>query len=239
MSFGSLSRARAWLLGRPVGPVVLAGALGFLLVPWLVSYLAVVERSTAFGHPRPWNVANEANVWTWANAAVFVFGAALHAGRALAHAPARAGLGWLLGACALLALSLDDVASFHEELDPVGRQMGGGEGFTHFAWVLPGLMLGAAFAGVLLLGAWLIRGRAALVLLLGAAVLLLGALGIEATTGAILSGGGSQRLYKIAYHVEEGVEAIGAALLLAAAAFDIDGGRRPIRAWLSRSPPPG
>ena len=193
---------------------------------WTLSLLAMVQVMP--GPQGVWDAASEANVWTWGNAVLFILaaGAALRRVFATGARPTR--LAWLALAGALLLLSLDDVASFHERLDPLGRQMGGGDGATHFAWVIPGAVLGLVALIGFAVCARLIGGRAGQLVLGGAGVFFLGALGLEVVSGATLAGGGSNLSYALLYHIEEAVEAGGTALLLAS-------GHAPGRGEPSRS----
>ena len=194
--------------------LVFVAAGSFMGVLWTLSLLAMIQLMP--GPQAMWDAASEANVWTWGNAVLFILGAGGALDRGFAPGTLRTRLAWLALAGALFLLSLDDVASFHERLDPLGRQMGGGDGATHFAWVIPGAVIGLVALIGFAFCARVIGGRAGQLVLCGAGVFFLGALGLEVVSGAHLAGGGSNLTYALLYHVEEAVEAGGAALLLAA-----------------------
>jgi hypothetical protein len=124
-------------------------------------------------------------------------------------------------AALLLALSLDDLASFHEKLHRLGRSMGGQTGFFYFAWVIPGLFLAVGCILVFAFHALSLRERARAYLITGVGLFFLGALGVEMIGGADLAAKGRTDSYVLLYHFEEMLEAMGAALILASALADL------------------
>ena len=214
----------------------LATLAAFFLAFWVISlHYKFSPVVFPIGKARLWDVAVEGTMWTWANVAVLVTGANACALRA--YAVWRAGgrllawLGWLATAAVIAALSLDDLVALHERLDPLGRSWGYGSGFTHFAWVIPGLI--AAAGCVLVVGAHALRLPAAprAYLLGGVGFLFAGAIGLEMVSGANLAANGHTKAYVMIYHVEELFEAIGAALLLCAPLSDMP----PEARWLRRT----
>lgn len=173
------------------------------------------------------DVRAEGSVHTWFNVALLTVGGLLHAGvGALARRAGSAAWPWALTAAALLLLSLDDLLAVHEQLDPLGRALGGGSGALHFAWVLPGLVLGAGLVAVAVLAAQRLPAAAARWLLLGVAALLLAAVGLESVGGVVLDSVGDGPLYILVSHGEELLEtwAAGALLCAAVAAVRVCGG---------------
>lgn len=167
------------------------------------------------------DLSTEANLPTWWSAVLLVGLAALFAlAGALHHAGGGAPRGrpyWLLAGVALV-LSIDEAIALHEEvLGEVGDQLVDGGGLLHFTWVVPGLVL-AVVVGIAVL-----RASAALPapvrrgLVLGGAVFLAGALGVEAISGAVFDARGHDRLYLLATTVEEGLELAGVLIAIAAA----------------------
>jgi len=164
------------------------------------------------------DVASEANLWTWANVAVLVSAANVHLACAFCDRQSTGFrfYGWLASSFLLLALSLDDLVGLHERLDHLGQALGGGHGFLHFAWVIPGVFL-AVMAGLFFLMLIIqLKGSARVYLTSGVVMFFSGALLMEAFTGWILTLYGPSPQYVIAFHMEEMMEAAGAALILCA-----------------------
>jgi hypothetical protein len=160
------------------------------------------------------DVAAEQNLPTWF--AVVVLGTAAVVHLLVAHIARSAELSvwrlWVVSAVVIAALSLDEASSLHERLDGLGRSIGA-EGFP-FAWVIPGTALGLAVVVALALLAHRVRGPARRYLVVGMALLVGAALGLEILNGAILSVQGPSRWYVVMTHVEELAEMVGAILLL-------------------------
>lgn len=161
------------------------------------------------------DVALEANLWTWLNVITLFCAGAVH----LLHAADRGGrarLGWSAAGLAMVSLSIDDGAKMHERfLTQIGKAMGAGEGVFHFHWVMPGLIVGAVICLVFAAHLRDLRGASRAYLVLGVLLFFGGALGGEMITGASLNEHGRTPFYVWGYHVEEGLEAAGAVLLLA------------------------
>ncbi|MCZ2821214.1 hypothetical protein O2V63_12795 [Modestobacter sp. VKM Ac-2977] len=163
------------------------------------------------------DVRAEGSLHTWFNGALLTVGAALHAGVAvLAHRAGRAAWPWLLTAGSLVLLSVDDLLALHEQLEPLGRALGAGEGGLHFAWVLPGLVLAAGLAAVTVVAARRLPPSSRRWMLLGVAALLAAAVGLESAGGLVLDSVGDGALYVLVSHAEELIETCAAAALLCA-----------------------
>lgn len=168
------------------------------------------------------DVAWEGNIWTWLNVAYMV----LSAGALYLAALARKQNGlqyraWFVTALGVLLLSLDDMVSIHERLGGLGQDMGGGDGFLHFAWVIPGMMAAALLIGVFSLA---IRSADLSVrrdFILGIVCFFGGALVLEMVTGAVLSAYGHHKPYTVLYHIEEIFEAVGVIFILSAGLKDV------------------
>lgn len=229
MTRGALARWR-------IEHVVLAVTLGLFVAMQIIALHFIVSPvALPIGRHPWWDPAAEGNVWTWANVAVLVLGAGGFGLRAYHVWRARGAhwLGWALCALLLLALSLDDAASFHEKLGALGRSMGGGQGWFHFAWVVPGMLIALAYAAALGLHARRIGRAPRWCLLGGTASLFAGAIGFEMISGAYLAAAGHTDTYTYLYHVEEMLEAIGASLFLVAPLVDLP----PEARRLGRPPP--
>lgn len=164
----------------------------------------------------------EQNLPTWFTVVLLTLGAVAHAlVGALSRACARPSAPWFASSALLAVLSLDEVAALHEQLEKVGRRLGGGDGALHFAWLVPGLLI----AAVLLLVTWKLYRRlpapSGPTFLLGIILFMVAAVGLEALGGAILAGPGDGALYILVSHFEELLETAAACLLLLAAMLAI------------------
>jgi hypothetical protein len=191
-----------------------------LLVPRIVPWAAL--RDPASPLVQFVDVRSEANLNTWFNVALLSVGAALHACVArIARRTGRPSWPWMVTASGLALLAIDDLAAVHEKLEPLGRSLGGGEGITHFAWIVPGLVLAGVLAAGALAVARRLPRRSMGWLVGGIAVLLTAAVGMEALGGAVISGVGDGLAYILVSHVEEFAETCAAGMLLCAATFAI------------------
>ncbi|MFG6665188.1 hypothetical protein ACGYKB_18185 [Sulfitobacter sp. 916] len=90
------------------------------------------------------DVAWEGNIWTWMNVTFMVLSAvSLYFAALVRKQNGVQYRAWSATAIGVLLLSLDDMVSIHERLDGLGHDMGGGDGFLHFAWVIPGMIAAA------------------------------------------------------------------------------------------------
>lgn len=120
-----------------------------------------------------------------------------------------------LGALALAA-SVDEYAELHERLDHLGGVMQQNVGWQlAYAWVLPGALIALAVG---ILGLALVRAESPHVrtgLLIGGALFLLGALGLEVVGSLLLQHHGAITWhFALAYHVEEILEMLGVLIAL-------------------------
>ena len=169
-----------------------------------------------------YNVASEGNAWTWFNVTVIALAATAMLLTALARRSAGLpALGWFMTAAVLYLLSLDDLAGIHERFGALGEALGGGAGFLHFAWVIPGFLAAAAVIGVF----WTAFRDAAppvrRAFLLGIGLFFFGALVLEMIGGAVYEASGHRRPYAYVYHLEEILEAVGMIFVLSAGLKDL------------------
>lgn len=166
------------------------------------------------------DVTSEMNVWAWFNVVVLAAAGGAHALVGVLHrSRAQPAWPWFLVAACLVALSLDDLAALHERLEPVGRRLGAGDGLLAAAWVLPGLLVAAAFVWAARILVTRLAGGSRVLLIVGLVSFLGAAFGLEALGFAVLDlvGGGGGPVYVGIAHLEELLEAWGAVLVLASA----------------------
>lgn len=209
----STSQERRQLI---TGLFLVAGALVML---HLLS-LYIGERSWQF--ERAFRLDLESNIPTWFSSSLFVI-AALAAYRcARASSVTQQRKGWAVLAVAFLLMSCDEVAMLHENLDGVLRRHVLSASFlSRFpstSWpvlVGPFLLMGLAWLAWRL-GAC-VRGspRAARLLILGAIILLAGAVGVELTTNLAVLRTPFRWWREAGTILEESLEMLGSIMIIA------------------------
>lgn len=170
-------------------------------------------------------VAEEMNLPTFFSVTVTLAAAACQAlvGRLVGG---RVGLAFWVTAGLLLLMAFDDFTALHERLDSVGEALVP-PGTTGYLWVLPGLVPGAA----VLLAFWQLgrslRGPARRDLVLGIAVVLVAALGLESINGLLDRPDSGGPPLQIGTHLEELIENLGMILLLRGSLSMLERLRRP------------
>ncbi len=183
-------------------------------LPWAPQFAAPDSQVRLF-----FDLASEANLWTWFNVVVLAAGGLMHL---VAGLMARADGGgpiwpWLVSGMLLTGLSIDDLTALHERLQPLGVHLGGGSGLTYAAWLVPGLLFAAIVIGAMATLAVRVSTRPRRLLLLGLALFIGGAFLLESVGNAVLEAVGPSTRYAVFLIAEELAEAVGAVLLLAAA----------------------
>lgn len=226
----SLVHPEAWRSPvRAVRP--LAVVLAVLVVVGPAVRLAVDSVAGDPSLPQAWlteaarlvDLDAEGNLPTYFSAAVL---ATTAVGLALAAALSRArgARGWPLAVPAAVAalLSVDELASLHEQLALVADLLGVDAGLR-FSWVVPGAAVAVGVGLVLLVAARRMAPRLRWRLVVAGLVYLLGALVVEAVTSGMFRPapeGGLEPVQSTAYvllnAVEEGLEMVGALLALRA-----------------------
>jgi hypothetical protein len=164
------------------------------------------------------DLSTEANIATWFDVAVLLTAGLAHAlagwlALRSGHPSARY---WFVTAVLCVLLSVDDGAVLHEQLDGLGRSMGGGSGLTYAAWVVPGVVLGGLVVTAIVVLAVRVATPPRWLLLGGIATFFTGALLFESLGNAALEEHGYSREYAYLMVTEELLESTGAVLLLAA-----------------------
>jgi hypothetical protein len=222
-------RLRAVLRSGPRRVVaVLLGVAGLLVMLSLgTRYLAYRADVAAQGSRRTtawitimklFDVNSEANVPTWFSTALLLAAAATASlvGVMVRRAGGRDAGRWLALAGVLALLSLDEASVLHERLGgPADALLGDAAG--RFAWVIPGAVL-AAVVGAFFLGfVSRLPGRIRRHVLGAGTAFLMGAVLIEAISGAVLEAQGDRAAYLLVTAAEEGAEMAGAIWFLYAA----------------------
>lgn len=165
----------------------------------------------------------EGNLPTYFSAALLA-ATAVGLAAAAALVAARGRRAWPLAVPAGVAalLSVDELASLHEQLALLADLLGVDAGLR-FSWVVPGAVVALAVGAVLLLVARELAPRTRWRLVVAGVVYLLGALVVETVTGGMFrpaEPGGLEPVQSTAYvllnAVEEGLEMVGALLALRA-----------------------
>lgn len=205
-------RGRGWWVGCVAVTLLLS-----------VASLVMVLNASALGPGardlrRYLDVLIEDNLPTWWSSALLLAAAAAHALVALVWRAARVrgALCWAISAAVLIALALDDHTQLHERTEALGRLFVDAGDYP-FLWLLPGAVAGAAVVAAMVLLAIRAPRRARTPLVLGVAVLLGCALGLELAQGFFIAAGQEGMPFAVTYHIEELGENVAALLLLGAA----------------------
>jgi hypothetical protein len=208
--------ASATITHRPVQLVVVLTTVTVVLVLIFGTVLVLHEYVTPLPRIRALvNINGEANLPAWWNATLLLmiaFGAGV--ARALDPEP-RARRAWLTVAAAGVVLSLDEIAGLHERMgQPVAEA---GIRVPTFAWLVPGVLIGAALFVVLVAVGRGLPRRTRRWLFVALVCYLAGALGVEAINGTLRS---ADRLiyYWIGTTIEETVEMIACVIAIGAIA---------------------
>ena len=171
------------------------------------------------------NLDAEGNIPTYVST-MLLAGVAVGLGTAAALVRASGGRSWPLWLPAGVAafLSLDELASLHEQLALLADLAGVGGGLN-FTWVVPGVLVALVVGVVLLLAARRLSRQLRLRLVVAGAVYLFGAVVVETASSPLFTptpeGVAEAPAQSVAYVllnvVEEGLEMVGALLALRAA----------------------
>jgi hypothetical protein len=195
------TRGIAWVLAICILVIVCASS-GIKVLATVTGY------GTMHGLVRFFDVDQENNLPTWYAAATLLFSSLLLALISAAE-PYRKRT-WLGLSAIFLALSVDEVASFHEIFIAPIRGVLGASGVLYFAWVLPAAVLVAVVATMYARWFFSLPARTRM-LAAGAGVLFVGgALGVEMIGGLLVSRGeGDAFSYTVAATFEETLEMTG------------------------------
>ena len=112
-------------------------------------------------------------------------------------------------------LSIDEMASFHEELIKPMRAIFGSEGVFYFAWIIPGMIAIALFGLTYLMYFLHLENKFKLLFFLSLGVYLGGVIGGEMVSGYFAANLGIKNYtYAVVASFEESVEMIGCSLII-------------------------
>lgn len=112
-------------------------------------------------------------------------------------------------------LSIDEIASFHEELIKPMRAIFGSEGIFYFAWIIPGMIAIALFGLMYLMYFLHLENKFKLLFFLSLAAYLGGVVGGEIVSGYFAANLGLKNYtYAIVASLEESVEMFGCSLII-------------------------
>lgn len=122
---------------------------------------------------------------------------------------------WFGLAGILAFISIDEGSEIHERLiAPMREAFGITGGVLWFAWLIPGLVLLAAFLIVYFRFWWQLPSRPRLALAAAGVLYVAGAAGVEMVGGAYESANGQDLGYSMIIAAEEGLEMLGATILV-------------------------
>lgn len=112
-------------------------------------------------------------------------------------------------------LSIDEMASFHEQLIKPMRAIFGSEGVFYFAWIIPGIAAIALFGITYLMYFLHLENKFKLLFFLSLAVYLGGVIGGEMVSGYFAANLGIKNYtYAVVASLEESIEMIGCSLII-------------------------
>jgi hypothetical protein len=161
------------------------------------------------------NVDSEGNLPTWFATALLLAAAALLmviAYTPVANRPRR--WYWILMSIVFLLLSIDEATRLHETLGESLRDAWNTDGLLRFAWVVPYGVAGIVLLVVLVPFLLALPDRTRNLFLLAGFIYVLGAAGLNAVNGALLSGDPAKGVVGVVGHFEEVLEMFGVSLMI-------------------------
>lgn len=187
-------------------------ALTLLVGAFLCSVMSMVGVIVGV---EPWlslfAVTSEQNLPTWYATAALTL-AALFAGSAAVSARVSGGAvwwRWCLVSVTLVGLSIDEASSLHERLGDVGASLVNASGVFHFAWVVPGMLLGGLALAVFIQLVRRLPAAVGMELRWGFGIFLIAAIGLEMVGGFVLDAMGDGWTYVLTATAEEFLETFG------------------------------
>jgi hypothetical protein len=196
-----------------------ATLIGVLVVLSLLGqyFRLVLHHDKVLGFVREFNLDDERNVPSWFQSSTLFLSACLleltYRARRLA-APGEAGR-WRLLAVGFLLMSLDEAASFHEQMQLPVQALRNIPGYRAFSWVVPGTLVVIVMLAYFIPWLRTLPARTRKLLLASGTVYVGGAVGFEAIGGLeAITVGLNNWLYVFTYTTEETLEMVGVLMLI-------------------------
>jgi hypothetical protein len=158
----------------------------------------------------------EANIPTWYSSALLLLCAIILFAIALIQAENRERYvrQWQFLAFIFLCLSIDETASFHEQMNAIGYIIKL-KGLFYYTWVIPAIFLVSIFVLFYLRFLAQLHPKTRRLFWLSGIIYLTGAIGFEMLGGVMIESSDKNGLaYIICYHFEEGLEFLGVTVFL-------------------------
>jgi hypothetical protein len=204
--------------------VLLLVVLAFIAADLVGAAVRLRPLETDLGLAQLFDVDSEASVPTWFSGSLLLTCAALLLVAALQarNAGERQWRNWAFLACLLLAMSVDEVASYHESWITPLREALGASGLLYLTWVVPGIVTVVLLSLSQVSFVRSLPAATARRFVAAAALYVSGSLGMEMVGGAYVEGHGSENwVYASMVAVEELLELLGAVTLLWALALHL------------------
>jgi hypothetical protein len=175
-----------------------------------LSYSIMSEPSRVF------NIDQEANIPTWFTAGVALYLAMMAAMIASVVKSQGKKMAWAWRGVALMGIyiAMDEVAGFHElAIDPI-RDNWEISPWLYQAWIIPAIILVISISILYFRFFWKLPFYTKFYLVIGTFVYLMGAIGVEAVGGFVLTTQGLNDWYVQLAHIEEFMEMMGLIIIL-------------------------
>lgn len=194
--------------------VTVAGAVVALLALAHFGAALVGLGRPGFEIPAPIRLGNELNLSTWFSSAMHLLNAGVLALIA-ANSVRRERWRWVLLSVSCAVVAMDEVAANHEQVGWIIHTTLGTSGFLTYAWIIPAVLLVAVVAALCV--PMVLRRPGGAVVVAGAALFLLGSVGLESVGGAVFDQTGDVQAfgYTVLAGTEETLEMAGLVVALA------------------------
>lgn len=223
---GKPDRARAGLASRrradaaTTAIVAIVSLAAMVLLAGIAREWLVVVRGEESGLPKLGRFAldGEGGVPAWFSSSLMLAIAGLSSVLASVERQASRRCAWAWGGLAVVfvALSLDEIASFHEAAIVPIRERLGVSGILHFAWIVPAIPMVGLFALAYARFLLSLPRSTSLAFVLAGALFVGGAIGMEMVSGYLVTTHQGALRYAVAMILEETLEITGLCLFLAA-----------------------
>ena len=176
----------------------------------------LIGEENAWAFLSVFDLGNENNVAAWFSSALLLTAAALLALIWATRRPGEPRRAWLALALLFVLLSADETAAMHERLiEPLQRGLDTGGTAFHYAWVIPGIAFVVVVAALCLPFLRRLPPVTRNGFLLGGALFVAGAIGLEMAMGVLLEEVGQGFLTGVTALGEETLELLGVTVFIA------------------------